>query len=408
MYLYKLIIKTTMNKVFLNLGLQPLANSFLKDIKKNTLQNEFFYNLKICFNSKNYLVSIAKPVNPKKQYTDKYAHRASESKTMRSAFKKIAKKLFKRFRPKKIMEIGSNDGVFLKNFDNKKVIAIEPCKNLARITKKLFKTYDDFWNLKLSNKLIKQKRGEIDLIFSANTISHIPNLKETFKGIHNILSRNGVLVIEDPSLLKVIQNNSYDQFYDEHVYVFSSLSINNIIQEYGLRLFDVEHLSTHGGSNRYYICKENGKYKKSLRLKNAIKSEKSHKLHKFESYLKFSKRVNLSRKNLLNLMKSLKKKNKKIISYGATYKSTTVFNYCSLNSKIIDYVTDTTFNKQGKYTPGTHIKIICPKLGMNNSVDYAFLGAWNFKKEIFKKEKNFLRKGGRFITHVPRVMILSK
>ncbi len=408
MYLYKLIIKTTMNKVFLNLGLQPLANSFLKDIKKNTLQNEFFYNLKICFNSKNYLVSIAKPVNPKKQYTDKYAHRASESKTMRSAFKKIAKKLFKRFRPKKIMEIGSNDGVFLKNFDNKKVIAIEPCKNLARITKKLFKTYDDFWNLKLSNKLIKQKRGEIDLIFSANTISHIPNLKETFKGIHNILSRNGVLVIEDPSLLKVIQNNSYDQFYDEHVYVFSSISINNIIQEYGLRLFDVEHLSTHGGSNRYYICKENGKYKKSLRLKNAIKSEKSHKLHKFESYLKFSKRVNLSRKNLLNLMKSLKKKNKKIISYGATYKSTTVFNYCSLNSKIIDYVTDTTFNKQGKYTPGTHIKIICPKLGMNNSVDYAFLGAWNFKKEIFKKEKNFLRKGGRFITHVPRVMILSK
>jgi len=408
LYLYKLIIKTTMNKVFLNLGLQPLANSFLKDIKKNTLQNEFFYNLKICFNSKNYLVSIAKPVNPKKQYTDKYAHRASESKTMRSAFKKIAKKLFKRFRPKKIMEIGSNDGVFLKNFDNKKVIAIEPCKNLARITKKLFKTYDDFWNLKLSNKLIKQKRGEIDLIFSANTISHIPNLKETFKGIHNILSRNGVLVIEDPSLLKVIQNNSYDQFYDEHVYVFSSISINNIIQEYGLRLFDVEHLSTHGGSNRYYICKENGKYKKSLRLKNAIKSEKSHKLHKFESYLKFSKRVNLSRKNLLNLMKSLKKKNKKIISYGATYKSTTVFNYCSLNSKIIDYVTDTTFNKQGKYTPGTHIKIICPKLGMNNSVDYAFLGAWNFKKEIFKKEKNFLRKGGRFITHVPRVMILSK
>ena len=408
MYLYKLIIKTTMNKVFLNLGLQPLANSFLKDIKKNTLQNEFFYNLKICFNPKNYLVSIAKPVNPKKQYTDKYAHRASESKTMRSAFKKIAKKLFKRFRPKKIMEIGSNDGVFLKNFDNKKVIAIEPCKNLARITKKLFKTYDDFWNLKLSNKLIKQKRGEIDLIFSANTISHIPNLKETFKGIHNILSRNGVLVIEDPSLLKVIQNNSYDQFYDEHVYVFSSISINNIIQEYGLRLFDVEHLSTHGGSNRYYICKKNGKYKKSLRLEKAIKDEKSYKLHKIESYLKFSKRVNLSRKNLLNLMKRLKKNNKKIISYGATYKSTTVFNFCSLNSKLIDYVTDTTLNKQGKYTPGTHIKIISPELGMNNTVDYAFLGAWNFKKEIFNKEKNFLKRGGKFITHVPKVMTLSK
>ena len=397
-----------MNKVFLNLGRQPLANSFLKNIKKNTLRNEFFYNLKICFNTKNYLVSVAKPVNPKKQYTDKYAHRASESYTMRSAFKNVAKKLFKRFRPKKIMEIGSNDGVFLRNFNKKSVIAVEPCKNLARLTKKLFKTYDEFWNLKLANKLIKQKKGEIDLIFSANTISHIPNLKETFRGIYNILSKNGVLVIEDPSLLKVLQNNSYDQFYDEHVYVFSSISINNVIQEFGLRLFDVEHLSTHGGSNRYYICKKNGKYKKSLRLKNAIKNEISYKLHKIESYLKFSKRINLSRKNLFNLVKRLKKKNKKIISYGATYKSTTVFNYCNINSKIIDYVTDTTSNKQGKYTPGTHIKIISPEHGMNNTVDYAFLGAWNFKKEIFKKEKNFLKRGGKFITHVPKVITFSK
>ena len=397
-----------MNKVFLNLGRQPLANSFLKDINKKTLRDEFFYNLKICFNLENYLVSIKKPVNPKKQYTDKYAHRASESKTMRLAFKDVAKKLFKRFRPKKIMEIGSNDGVFLRNFNKRSVIAVEPCKNLARITKKLFRTYDEFWNLRLSNKLLKEKKGGIDLIFSANTISHIPNLEETFKGIHKILSKDGVLVIEDPSLLKVLKNNSYDQFYDEHVYIFSSLSIKKIIKKYGLRLFDIEHLSTHGGSNRYYICKEDGKYKSSLRLKKTLKDEIFHKLHKFESYYKFSKRVNLSRKNLLNLLIKLKKKKKKIISYGATYKSTTVFNYCKINSKIIDYVTDTTLNKQGKFTPGTHIKIISPKIGMNKTVDYAFLGAWNFKKEIFKKEKNFLKKGGKFITHVPKVTILFK
>ena len=397
-----------MNKVFLNLGQQPLANSFLKDIKRSTLRNEFFYNLKICFNTKNYLVSIKKPVNPKKQYTDQYAHRASESKTMRLAFKQIAKKLFKRFKPKKIMEIGSNDGVFLKNFNKKSVIAVEPCKNLARITKKLFKTYDEFWNLKLSKKLIKEKKGEIDLIFSANTISHIPNLEETFTGINNILSQDGVFVIEDPSLLKVLQNNSYDQFYDEHVYVFSSISINNIIKKYGLRLFDIEHLTTHGGSNRYYICKEKGKYKQSLRLKRALKKELSYKLDKIKSYYKFSKRVKLSRKKLFKLIESLKKRNKKIISYGATYKSTTVFNYCRINSRMIDYVTDTTLNKQGKYTPGTHLKIISPNDGINDNIDYAFLGAWNFKKEIFKKEKNFLKRGGRFITHVPKVMTLSK
>lgn len=397
-----------MNKVFLNLGKQPLANSFLSNIKKITLKNEFFYNLKICFNTKNCLVSIKKPVNPKKQYTNKYAHRASESKTMREAFKNTARRLFKRFKPKQIMEIGSNDGVFLKNFDKKKVIAIEPCKNLAQLTKKMFKTYPDFWNLKLSKKIISKEKKKIDLIFSANTISHIPNLRETFVGINKILSENGVLVIEDPSLLKVLVNNSYDQFYDEHVYVFSTLAIQKIVQSYGLRLFDIEEVSTHGGSNRYYICKTNGKYNSTIRLNKIIKKEKSYGINKLNSYKKFAKRVIESKRKLKNLLIFLNKQKKSIISYGATYKSTTVFNFCKINSNLIKYVTDTTLNKQGKYTPGTHIKIISPEKGMNKKVDYAFLGAWNFKKEIFAKENKFLKRGGKFITHVPRVKVLKR
>ena len=397
-----------MNKVFLNLGKQPLANSFLSNIKKITLKNEFFYNLKICFNTKNCLVSIKKPVNPKKQYTNKYAHRASESKTMREAFKNTARRLFKRFKPKQIMEIGSNDGVFLKNFDKKKVIAVEPCKNLAQLTKKMFKTYPDFWNLNLSKKIISKEKKKIDLIFSANTISHIPNLRETFVGINKILSENGVLVIEDPSLLKVLVNNSYDQFYDEHVYVFSALAIQKIVQSYGLRLFDIEEVSTHGGSNRYYICKTNGKYNSTIRLNKIIKKEKSYGINKLNSYKKFAKRVIESKRKLKNLLIFLNKQKKLIISYGATYKSTTVFNFCKINSNLIKYVTDTTLNKQGKYTPGTHIKIISPEKGMNKKVDYAFLGAWNFKKEIFAKENKFLKRGGKFITHVPRVKVLKR
>ena len=125
-----------MKKKFLNLGKQPIANSFLTSNSKKTLRNEFFYNLSVSFDNKNFLVSVTNPVNPKIQYTDKYAHRASESMTMREAFKKIANKLNKKFKPKIVMEIGSNDGVFIKNFDKKKIIAVEPCKNLANITKK--------------------------------------------------------------------------------------------------------------------------------------------------------------------------------------------------------------------------------------------------------------------------------
>jgi len=391
---------------FLNLGRQPLANSFLSSNSKKILDNEFFYNLSVSFDTKTYLVSLTKPVNPILQYTDKYAHRASESKTMREAYSKIAKKIQNRFKPMVIMEIGSNDGVFIKNFDKNKVIAVEPCKNLAKITQKKFRTYAEFWNFKLAKKIFKKfKKAEV--IYSANTISHIPNLKETFDAIEFSLSEKGVLIIEDPSLLSVIKNTSYDQFYDEHVYVFSAISISNILRESNLRLFDIEKTSTHGGSLRYFICKKNAKYKTSNYLKKIIKDEIKKKLHKLSTYKKFSKKVIKSKNDLIKLIKKLKKNKKKIISYGATYKSTTVFNYCNIGPELIEYVTDTTINKQGKFTPGKHIPIFSPEIGMNDQVDYAFLGAWNFKKEILSKENFFLQRGGRFITHVPSVKIIK-
>ena len=149
---------------------------------------------------------------------------------MRNAFAKIARKLNKKFSPSIVMEIGSNDGVFIKNFQKNKIIAVEPCKNLAKLTKNKYKTFPNFWNKKLAEKIfLKSKKA--DVIFSANTISHIPNLKETFDAIEFSLSREGVLVIEDPSLVSVIKNSSYDQFYDEHVYVFSALAISNVLNE---------------------------------------------------------------------------------------------------------------------------------------------------------------------------------
>ena len=396
-----------MKKNFLNLGRQPLANSFLVSNSKKTLSKEFFYNLNISFDTSSYLVSVANPVNPKHQYTDKYAHRASESITMRKAFAKIAKKLNQKYSPKIIMEIGSNDGVFIKNFKKDKIIAIEPCKNLANLTKKKYKTYPNFWNKKLANKIFL-KSQKADIIFSANTISHIPNLKETFDAIEFSLSKNGVLVIEDPSLYSVIKNISYDQFYDEHVYVFSALSLSNVIRSSGLRLFDSEKLDTHGGSMRYYICKDSATHKQTRKLDIIIKNEKKAKLDKLSTYIHFSKQVKKSKDGLIRIFKKLKNKKKTIISYGATYKSSTIFNYCKIGKKLIDYVTDTTLNKQGKFTPGQHISIISPEIGMNNKVDYAFLGAWNFKKEILAKEKEFLRRGGKFITHVPFPKIISK
>jgi len=396
-----------MKKKFLNLLNQPITNSYLKKIDKKTIKREFFYNLSIAFNDKNFLVSLSNPVNPKKQYTDKYAHRASQSNTMNKSFKKIALKLKKRFSPKLSLEIGSNDGVFLKNFKAREIIAVEPCSNLAKITKNNgYDTYNKFWTKKLANS-IKKKYRKLDLIFSANTISHIPNLKETFDAIYNSLSDKGVFIFEDPYIGAVIRLNSYDQFYDEHVHLFSLLSISKIIENSNLKIFDVELLTTHGGSIRFYLCKKTTKFKIKKRVMKLRKNEIKQGLNNINTYKSFSRRVKKSKRNLLLLLKRLKKKGKKVISYGATYKSATIFNYCNIGTDLIEYTIDSTKNKQGKYTPGKHIPIKAPCDLIKENIDYAFLGAWNFMKEIKKKEKRFLKNGGKFITHVPSVKIIS-
>jgi len=396
-----------MKKVFLNLLQQPITNSYLINTKSSTLKKEFFYNLSMIINLSNFLVSIKKPVNPKIQYTDIYAHRASQSKTMNLSFKKIAEKLKKKFRPKLTMEIGSNDGVFLKNFHKKEIVAVEPCKNLAQITNRNgYLTYDKFWDTNLARKIIK-KRGKIDLIYSANTISHIPNLKEVFKAISICLNHNGVFVFEDPYIGSVLKNNSYDQFYDEHVHVFSQLAISNLLNPHKLKIIKTEILSTHGGSIRFYVAKKDSKYKISKSVKKIYDSEINLKLNKFSTYKKFSLRVQNSKKQLMKLLKKLKKANKKVISYGATYKSATIFNYCNIDKSLINYVVDTTKNKQWKYTPGKHLLIKPPIDMIKEKIDYAFLGAWNFSKEIMAKEKKFIKNGGKFITHVPKVRIIK-
>ena len=388
---------------FLNLGKHPITNNFLKT---NKPKNEFFYNLKLIYHKETKLVSLDNFVPPKKMFNDKYAHRASASITMQKAYKNLAYKIKKKFKPKSILEIGSNDGVFIKYFSNINNVGVEPCKNLADLTSKMkIETYDKFWTFQLSNKILS-KHGKFDIIYSANTISHIHNLNETFKAIENSLDFNGIFILEDPSLLKSLQKLSYDQFYDEHAYVFSITALKNITKQSGLEVFNVEELKTHGGSNRVYFKKINNK---TIKISNTVNKhllkEKNFGINKLQTYRIFANKVLRSRKNLVKIFQKLKKEKKNIIGYGATYKSSTVLNFCKIDKKFIKYFLDTTPTKAGKFTPGTHIPIKKYN-GIPNNVDYAFLGAWNFKDEIFKKEKKFINRGGRFITHVPSPKIL--
>ena len=386
-------------KKFLDLGLQPLANSYI--LRKNLNSKEKKFRLSVGFNSKNYLVSILNTVPKEKMFNKNYPYKSSESTTMINSFKKLSISVKKKFKPKFLIEIGCNDGAFLRNFKKKDIVGVEPCKNLANLIKKKgFRVYPEYWNIKLAKKITKKRKA--DLIYSANTLSHIKNYSEIFKAIKVSLSRNGILILEDPSLLECIKNVAYDQFYCEHIYVFSTIALNKILQDFGLIIFDLEKTTTHGGSNRYFIKKkENNFYKVSKRVNIEIKKELRYGLKKFSTYTKFGKKVQKSKKKLTKMIKDLKKKKYKIIGYGATAKSCTVLNYCNIGKKEIDFFYDTTTYKIGKFLPGSKIKVKKYRKLDSKNIDFAYLGAWNFKDEIFKKERKFLRSGGRFITHTP-------
>ena len=396
-----------MIKKFLDLGLQPLANKYLtkKDLVKKKV--EYYYHLEIGFNTNSKLVSILNTVPSKKMFDKTYPYRASMSRTMLDSFKKLSQNIKKKFNPSLIMEIGSNDGSFIKNFDKKKTICVEPCTDVAKVTKRMgYKTFSNFWDMKLAKK-IKTKVKKVDLIYSANTLSHIHDLNSVFRSIKYVLSDDGVLIIEDPSLLECFKKLSYDQFYNEHIYIFSLLSMKNLLRKHNLEVFNIEKLSTHGGALRYYIKKiSNNKFKINKKIKKQLYQEIAFGLNKFSTYTKFKNRVEKSKKKLLEILNKLKNKNKKIIGYGATAKVNTVLNYCKINKETLDYFVDTTPGKIGKYMPGTHLYIQKYRKSLTNQADYIFLGAWNFKQEIFKKEKKYIKKGGKFITHIPYPKII--
>jgi len=386
-----------MKKQFLNLGKQPIANGFLY---KDQIKDEYFFNLGVAFDEETKLVTQTEYVDPPLMFNDGYVYRGSMSQTMREHFKSLCKTFSSNT---KILEIGSNDGVFIKNLDPKFTISVEPCSNFAKETQDMgYTTYPEFWTQELSNKILKN-HGKQDIIFAANCICHIPDLNQTFKAIKSLLSDDGTFIFEDPSLAEVINNNSYDQIYDEHPHVFSVIALDNLLKRNGLQIVKVENLQVHGGSNRIFAKKIGSKVDKSVELSKSY--ERILGLDQFKTFKRFAQRVEQSKEDLIRLLTQCKKENKKVISYGATSKSTTVFNYCNIDSELISYITDTTPEKQDKLSPGMHIPVISPEQGFDDTVDFAYLGAWNFIKEISKKEHKYLDRGGKFITHVPIVKI---
>ena len=389
---------------FLDLGKQPIANKFLSN--KKHICDEYMFELTVEFDDETKLVSLGEFVPPEMMFNDSYVYHSSLSQTMRQHFKTTAENLKSEFLPKTVLEIGSNDGVFLRHFETQHATAIEPCGNFAKITNDMgYYTVPGFLSHE-SIKKILDKNGKQDLVYSANCMCHIHDLNSAFSLIEEVLSPEGIFVFEDPSLHRMLTRGSYDQIYDEHAHIFSVTALKNILFQQNLEIFKVEELDVHGGSNRIFVGRL-GTKKIHASVDVHLSKEKNVGMHEISTYHNFAVRVEQSKIQLIGLLKELKRKGNKIISYGATSKSTTVFNYCGITTELIDYIVDTTPSKQSKLSPGAHIPVISPDAGFNSNVDYAFLGAWNYEQEICAKEDEFL-KNGRFITHVPYVRLIGE
>ena len=387
-------------KTVMSFGKMPMANGFLK---KSDFGKEFFYNLKVGFNEKNFLFQVGNHPRSSKIFNDKYPFFTHKSKYMINHFKTFYLWLEKNYLKKndKIVEIGSNDGTFSSFFKKKgfNILGFEPSTNVAKIAReKGLKVYTNFFNYKnVSN--IKKLKNQINLICAANVICHIPDLKNLIRGIDYLLSENGLFIFEEPYLGSMFERVSYDQIYDAHVFIFSLHSVRSIFNNFGFDLVDALPQKSHGGSMRYVIARKN-KLKVKNRVKILINKEKKKRLNKISSCIKFKKQCELSKKKFRSKILNLKSLGKTICGYAASAKSTTALNYCGINHKYIDFIVDSTKEKIGKFTPGTHIPIKSPIYFRKNLTDVAILNSWNHKKEILKKENKFKKKGGKWISHV--------
>ena len=383
-------------------GKMPIANNFLE---KKDFSKEYFYDLEFSFSKSMCLFQINNYPDVRKMFHSNYSFFSSLSSNMKKHFEEFYLTLKKNdyFNEKSfVVEIGCNDGILIENFKKNKIkhLGVEPSKNVADIAiKKGIDILNDFFNKQTVDK-INSNHGKADLIIAANVICHIPDLRELFKSVKNLLKNGGFFIFEEPYLLDMISKVSYDQIYDEHIYIFSLLAIDNICKDVGLSLFHCEHQVTHGGSMRYFITNQ-ASFKKTDNLNNSINIELKNNLNKIETFYDFALNCEKSKKNLIDNLIDLKDNKKKIYGYGATSKSTTILNYCNIGTNLIDCICDITPEKQNKFSPGMHIPIVNEKYGKDNPPNYFLLFAWNHFKEIILKEQDFVNSGGEFLSHLP-------
>jgi hypothetical protein len=400
--------KSELRQTFVDLGMSPLCESFLRPEQLNEM--EPFYPLHVFVCEKCFLVQLEEFVSPDNIFTE-YAYFSSYSDSWLEHCRRYTEQMRDRFHldgKSLVVELASNDGYLLQYFvqNNIPVLGIEPAANVARVAEeKKVPTLVKFFGKQLATELAADGK-QADLLVGNNVLAQVPDLCDFVAGMKILLKPAGVLTLEFPHLLKLMEENQFDTIYHEHFSYFSFFTAKQILGAYGLVLFDVEELPTHGGSLRIFgRHREDNSKPISSRVAELSAREEAVGLNRLESYCSFAEKVKKTKRQLLDCLIGVKQARKSIVGYGAPGKGNTLLNYCGVGTDFIDYTVDRNPFKHGRFTPGTHIPICPPDRIFETRPDFVLILPWNLKTEIMQQMARIREWGGRFIVPIPEATI---
>ena len=380
--------QSILKHTFLDLGHAPLSNAYLSEEDLNSPEVHLPLKIKVC--DRCWLVQTEDHTSFEKIFTEDYAYFSSTSSSYVSHAKDFSGKMIKELNLDKesyVIEIASNDGYLLKNFIEKKIpcLGIEPTKSTAAVAKKLdIPVMNEFFNEIIGKQLAKEKK-QADLIIGNNVYAHVPDINDFTKGLKAALKINGTLSLEFPHLLNLIDHTQFDTIYHEHFSYLSLNTVDHIFSSVGLRILDVEEISTHGGSLRVFGCHQNDQRETTKKVDEILKKEITKGLQNLSTYMNFKNRVNKIKDDLLLFLIEQKRQGNKIIAYGAAAKGNTFLNYAGVRKDLIDFVVDKSQYKQGKFLPASHIPIFSEDKINEIKPKYILILPWNIKDEVMKQ-----------------------
>jgi len=400
--------KAELRHTFVDLGMSPLCESYLRPDQLN--QMEAFYPLHVFVCDRCFLVQLQEYVNPENIFVE-YAYFSSFSDSWLEHCRNYTGQMTERFglnAQSLVVEVASNDGYLLQYFVERKipVLGIEPAANVAEVAvERGVPTLTQFFGTRLATELARDGK-QADLLAGNNVLAQVPDLCDFVAGMKILLKPNGVLTLEFPHLLRLMESKQFDTIYHEHFSYFSFLTAEKIFAAFGLVLFDVEELATHGGSLRIFgRHQEDGSKPITQRVIAMRELEQRTGLMQVESYRSFAEMVKRTKQELLQQLIEIKKARKTIVAYGAPGKGNTLLNYCGIGTDFLDYAVDRNPYKQGRYTPGMHIPIFAPSKIAETRPDYLLILPWNLKDEIMKQMGEIREWGGKFIVPIPEATI---